>query len=852
MASKRLKSSLNDHTHLTVMAELAGGPGFKTGPIETFLGAVQEAGSASFPQGYDFAGVALPQSPGGVANIEPTDALSKLSRKKLLEGLDVIPHITCKDQNVNAITSSLVGLMSNGVESVLALTGDKPVGAKGVFELEAVNLLDLIQHLNRQSMLKAKPDQWDEVPQFFAGAAVSPFKYTEASQMQQYYKMEKKIAAGAAFLITQLGWDWRKSSELMCYLRDSDITVPVIGNVYLLTTKTPAPRLMHTGKLPGCFVSDELLAKLKSESFDEHVERAAQQVAMYKDLGVAGVDIGGTTDYATFVRILERATEIGADWTKYKDNLCWPRADGFYLYDETQNRVKLSTPKRKFKQRQFNLIHRSLFDRDHLGSHLLKGFMRSIKADQPDSIGGKWFGSMEKSIKHLAFNCEDCGDCYLTENYGYCSMGGCQKGLSNAPCGDSTADGYCGNDLNSRCTGELIYEAAATDPQGREQLRTRIHCPRNPCLTKSSSWANYLFDRDHARNRALLTLGDAINAAVPNTGAALKALNGLGKDAFAQESGALNYIKALIQSQVDGHADYITLNLDALDTSGKLATKLIVPCVDLIRTWGRSVPVCLDSRHTEVLLAGLKAWFDTKQSVQPPLIRWTDHAQISSLLQLKEDYDFKVCASILNDEMDENRRSLDWIEKLHARAHSIYELATQQYAFKPNDVIVECQVLALASEPVDLPAKPSHTHIIFHALQRIMQDKHLKQIHCCLAVNDATTKLPGRKIGVCRAYVAAAMGYGMNACVADAQRAYGETPADAQLTALVNAYAQMDGSQDKARQAKGLMDKFCSATAKPKAKAKVPAAPAEPKEAAIPVKEIKPAAKTEEAQVSKG
>ena len=57
------------------------------------------------------------------------------------------------------------------------------------------------------------------MPQFFPGAAVSPFKYTEASQMQQYYKMEKKIACGAEFLITQVGWDWRKSLELFTYLQ---------------------------------------------------------------------------------------------------------------------------------------------------------------------------------------------------------------------------------------------------------------------------------------------------------------------------------------------------------------------------------------------------------------------------------------------------------------------------------------------------------------------------------------------------------------------------------------------------------------------------------------------------------
>jgi len=62
--------------------------------------------------------------------------------------------------------------------------------------------LNAIRKINNDSILQAKPQSLKEVRRFFPGAAVSPFKYTEPSQMQQYYKMEKKIACGAEFLIT--------------------------------------------------------------------------------------------------------------------------------------------------------------------------------------------------------------------------------------------------------------------------------------------------------------------------------------------------------------------------------------------------------------------------------------------------------------------------------------------------------------------------------------------------------------------------------------------------------------------------------------------------------------------------
>jgi methylenetetrahydrofolate reductase (NADPH) len=50
---------------------------------------------------------------------------------------------------------------------------------------------------------------------FFAGCAVSPFKQTEGECFAQYAKLCRKAAAGARFIITQLGYDARKFQELV-------------------------------------------------------------------------------------------------------------------------------------------------------------------------------------------------------------------------------------------------------------------------------------------------------------------------------------------------------------------------------------------------------------------------------------------------------------------------------------------------------------------------------------------------------------------------------------------------------------------------------------------------------------
>ena len=798
MARKTLKDILNKSPQFAILAELTSGPGQNVGPIKSFLRGYQETGS--LPSGFEFAGIALPQSPGGVANVEPTDIIPDLVQENLLKDLDIIPHITCKDHNLNGLKSALIGYRHQGISALLALTGDKPAGAKPIFELESVGLLDLIQGMNRASLLKAKPDQWDALHQFFAGAAVSPFKYTEASQMQQYFKMEKKLICGAEFLITQLGWDWKKSFELMQYLKDRHLQVPVIGNVYLLTTKTPAPRLMHSGKLPGCFVSDALLKQLNSESFDDHVERAAQQVAMYRDMGAAGADIGGVHDFATFEAILNRANEIGADWVNFKDNLCWPRENGFYLYDDDMHQNALSEPKMKLRQRNFNFMHRTFFDMDHASTRFMKRVMHLTGADKDKGFGHASLATLEKTMKHMAFGCEDCGDCYLPENFGYCTLGGCEKGLANAPCGDSTVDGQCGNNTDNRCTGELVYEAASAEAGGHEKLRTQILAPRNPALRNSPSWINFLFGRDHTRKSPLTIVGEAIDARNPNILTALQQLTDP-EQAQVTDTRAFAYIKALIQNQTQAQAGFIQVNLDAFTSDPCHMTTLI----GWIQQVGRSVPVCIESSADAMIRAGLEAWYGSDQPVNTPMVRLLDANALDAVLCLKQAHDFTLCVQLSTDV--QANQQVAGIELLKAEANGILQKAVQK-GLGPDQLVFDFNVPSLTSDLLDPPDRPSQTHILFEAMKQIKQDKALKGVRCSLGVGHAARGLP-RRIGVLRAYVAVAMAYGMDTCLASAEYHFGESPADKQLMAVVEAYASADGTHGKAQEAISLMTKLC-------------------------------------------
>jgi methylenetetrahydrofolate reductase (NADPH) len=812
MKPKRLKDTLKNK-EFAVLAELTGGPGYNFNPFEAFL-AVHKDKKDAIPDGFTFVGITVPQNPGGVANIDPTDALAVIEQKGLFDELDYIPHLTCKDNNADSLVSSLVGYRQRSVESVLILTGDKPTSAQGVFEVDSIGLLSMAKRMNNQALLNAKPGQWDSVKQFCPGAAVSPFKYTEASLMQQYYKMEKKVAAGAQFLITQVGWDWKKSLELMQYMKAGGIDTPVIGNVYWLTTLTPAPRLMHDIKLPGCFVSDELLDKLKSESVEQHIERAAQQVAMYKSLGYAGVDIGGVHDYDIFLKILTRAAEIGDGWEAFKDNLYWPAKDAFYLYDEAGKQVALSTPKAKFNERFFNFMHRAILDPEHRGFGAFRGTLKLVGAQNENRWTYKTFNAMEKGFKYCLFDCAECGDCYLPENFGYCTIGGCQKGLNNAPCGDATVDGFCGNDLSQRCIGERIYESAAASGK-RNTLQTTINRPRNPALRHTSSIVNYLFGRDHTMTTPLIGIGESIHASIPKTGKIMAELHALGADAYTTPSGPLDYVRALIEEQADEGAAYIAVNLDEFGQNDpQQSVAMMRQYTRLVRQWGKGVPICVDSSNDDVLIAGLEEWCKTDQPVKPPLLNSIKVYTADKMMPLKKQYDFAFIGLLVSEDKPTGPGGSHSVDELFGYAKELFDKA-MQYGFKPEEIFFDSTVFPIAIDMPMEPGVPGYTYRAFETIRRIKNDPQMKDCHFSLGVSNCCRDLPGRRIGICRAYVAKAMESGLDAGIVNVAHRYGEKPVDPELLELVNAYAQLDGSMEKLNDAMTLMGQFCASCKKP-------------------------------------
>jgi len=278
----------------------------------------------------------------------------------------------------------------------------------------------------------------------------------------------------------------------------------------------------------------------------------------------------------------------------------------------------------------------------------------------------------------------------------------------------------------------------------------------------------------------------------------------------------LNYIKALIESQVDDGADFIAVNLDAFgENDPQVAVDMMVEYVRFIQKWGGGVPVCIDSSNDEVLKAGLKQWYNTGKQVRKPLINSIKVYTMDKMLPLKKDYDFAFIGLLVSEEAATGPGGSHSVDELYSLAKRLYEKALGEYGFRPDDIYFDSTVFPLAIDMPMEPNVPGYTYRAFETIKKIKNNPDMKGVHCSLGVSNSVRDLPGRRIGVCRAYVAKAMEYGLDAGIVNVAHHYGMVEPDPGLLEMVDAYAKMDGSAEKMNKAMELMGKFCRENRKP-------------------------------------
>jgi methylenetetrahydrofolate reductase (NADPH) len=457
--------------------------------------------------------LSLTDNPGGNPMIAP-DMLANRMREV---GQEVILHFACKDMNRNGIESRAWKAGSAGLDNILALTGDYPIAGQSgtaapVFDIDSVGLLQLLSEMNAGVEEARAPDGHLLGTHFFLGCVVTNHKLHEREVMPQYFKLEKKVQTGAEFVINQVGWNARKDDELLKWVGQRELPVKLIANVYLLTRGVA--RVFHAGRIPGCVVSDELLAQAEKYGGGEDkgreffVDLASKQVAVARGIGFSGVYIGGHMPIGSYDEILDRAAAIGDQWREAASELRYDRPGEFYLYGrEPETGLSDGRPREEYlesrrkrrtdlkvpaRYRVSRVMHNAVFAQDAplfpLGTKVYSKLDKSSKNVQRAAH------LVEQAAKVPMFGCKDCGDCSLPDIAYVCPEGPCAKNQRNGPCG-GTRDGLC-EVYDTECIWSQAYERLKAYGE-EEDLVTGPVVIKNNALRGTSAWANTFLGRDH-------------------------------------------------------------------------------------------------------------------------------------------------------------------------------------------------------------------------------------------------------------------------------------------------------------------------------------------------------------------
>lgn len=203
-------------------------------------------------------------------------------------GYTVMPHLTGVNAHPKVIDAFLDEITEMGIDNVLALRGDRPVGYTGTdAELFASfpHASDLIRHISQHS------------PHLAIGAAAFPEAHAESPSFSaDIAVMRDKFDCGAHFAITQLYFDNRCYFDYVERLRQLGVTAPIIPAVLPVRSLASLRFTLKlcNARVPGSLINAVLQAeeeKGPEAVYEVGIAYARQQVKELLDAGVPGIHL---------------------------------------------------------------------------------------------------------------------------------------------------------------------------------------------------------------------------------------------------------------------------------------------------------------------------------------------------------------------------------------------------------------------------------------------------------------------------------------------------------------------------------------------------------------------------------
>lgn len=229
----------------------------------------------------------------------------------LLEGLEPVIQVTCRDRNRIAIQSDILGAAAFGIKNVLCLSGDHMTTgnhpqAKPVYDMDSTSLIAMMKAMRDEKKFQSGEEMKVE-PRLFIGGAANPFAEPFDWRVT---RLEKKVKAGADFIQTQAIFDLHRFEEFMAEVvrRELHKQVHIIAGVLPARSLNALTHMAEN--VPGMRVPEEYLQRMKSaeDPKEEGVNICVEIIRSVRDIeGVAGVHIMPVMWESITPTIVERA-----------------------------------------------------------------------------------------------------------------------------------------------------------------------------------------------------------------------------------------------------------------------------------------------------------------------------------------------------------------------------------------------------------------------------------------------------------------------------------------------------------------------------------------------------------------
>ncbi len=209
--------------------------------------------------------ITLADSPMGRSRVDSILMSVKIAGKT---GMEVMPHLCCRDKNMIAMRSGILGAYVNGIRNILIVTGD-PIPSEnrqsttGVFDYNSVQLMEFVKEMNRE--------HFSDDPIYYGGA----LNYARGDIPKIVERMQKKIDAGVKYFLTQPVFSEEDIHRIKCIKEMIDTRI-LCGIMPLVSYRNAN---FIKNEITGIHVPDEIVNRYRPDMSKEEAEWTGAEIA---------------------------------------------------------------------------------------------------------------------------------------------------------------------------------------------------------------------------------------------------------------------------------------------------------------------------------------------------------------------------------------------------------------------------------------------------------------------------------------------------------------------------------------------------------------------------------------------